>query len=182
MPSVSVAGPGEHCGGNIATALVCDVNYHCAPEPGSTLPFGDVGGICIADVIYRMEIYGLMVKLPDDWSGFSVRTETWEGVDVATGNVVKAGPKIVLRHPAWTQAKPYEDLPILILSPAQWRLVSTEQLSLGAAPIGPSMLASNSEYVFALPARYNYDFSQGFEELDAAIRSGAVTAVEPIHY
>lgn len=43
------AGPGEHCGGNMTTALSCTTGYHCAPTPGSTLPFGDVGGTCVAD-------------------------------------------------------------------------------------------------------------------------------------
>lgn len=43
------AGAGEHCGGNMRTALQCVAGYHCAPTPGSHLPFGDVGGTCIAD-------------------------------------------------------------------------------------------------------------------------------------
>ncbi len=41
--------PGEHCGGNIRGALSCTVGYHCAAEPGSHLPFGDVGGVCVQD-------------------------------------------------------------------------------------------------------------------------------------
>lgn len=45
----SQAGLGEHCGGNMATAAVCAAGLHCAPAPGSHLPFGDVGGVCIAD-------------------------------------------------------------------------------------------------------------------------------------
>ena len=44
-----VAGAGEHCGGNMATARVCAAGLHCAPTPGSTLPFGDVGGTCVAN-------------------------------------------------------------------------------------------------------------------------------------
>ena len=40
---------GEHCGGNMRTASVCTAGYHCAPTPGSHLPFGDVGGTCVAD-------------------------------------------------------------------------------------------------------------------------------------
>jgi len=44
-----VAGPGERCGGNFTPAPVCGTGYHCAPEPGSHLPFGDVGGICVAN-------------------------------------------------------------------------------------------------------------------------------------
>lgn len=45
----SVAGAGEHCGGNMTTALQCVTGYHCAPDPKSHLPFGDVGGTCVKD-------------------------------------------------------------------------------------------------------------------------------------
>jgi hypothetical protein len=41
-------GAGQHCGGNMMNAPVCATGYRCAPEPGSHLPFGDVGGICVA--------------------------------------------------------------------------------------------------------------------------------------
>ncbi len=44
-----MAGAGERCGGNMTTAPVCVSGYHCAPEAGSHLPFGDVGGTCVAD-------------------------------------------------------------------------------------------------------------------------------------
>ena len=40
---------GERCGGNVTTAPVCATGYHCAPVPGSNLPFGDVGGTCVAN-------------------------------------------------------------------------------------------------------------------------------------
>jgi hypothetical protein len=38
----------EHCGGNIANAPQCADGFECVPDPNSTLPFGDVGGICQA--------------------------------------------------------------------------------------------------------------------------------------
>lgn len=40
-------GIGERCGGNMTTAPSCSVGLHCAPTPGSHLPFGDVGGTCV---------------------------------------------------------------------------------------------------------------------------------------
>lgn len=43
------AGAGQRCGGNMTNAPVCTSGYHCAPEPGSHLPFGDVGGVCVAN-------------------------------------------------------------------------------------------------------------------------------------
>ncbi len=44
-----VVGAGERCGGNMLNAPLCAAGYHCAPAPGSHLPFGDVGGICVAN-------------------------------------------------------------------------------------------------------------------------------------
>jgi predicted lipoprotein with Yx(FWY)xxD motif len=44
-----VVAEGEHCGGNMANAPTCSTGLHCAPEPGTNLPFGDVGGICVKD-------------------------------------------------------------------------------------------------------------------------------------
>ena len=41
-----LAAAGEHCGGNMTTAKQCVAGYHCAPDPSSHLPFGDVGGLC----------------------------------------------------------------------------------------------------------------------------------------
>jgi len=45
----AIALPGGHCGGNMTTAPSCSAGYHCAPVPGSHLPFGDVGGTCVKD-------------------------------------------------------------------------------------------------------------------------------------
>jgi hypothetical protein len=45
--STETTSSGKHCGGNMTNAPTCQVGYHCAPEPGSHLPFGDVGGICV---------------------------------------------------------------------------------------------------------------------------------------
>jgi hypothetical protein len=49
METRRVVPVGESCGGNMLTARVCFAGYHCAPVPGSNLPFGDVGGTCVPD-------------------------------------------------------------------------------------------------------------------------------------
>jgi hypothetical protein len=43
-----VVGAGAHCGGNMTTAPTCAAGYQCEPVAGSHLPFGDVGGTCVA--------------------------------------------------------------------------------------------------------------------------------------
>ena len=47
--AAATAALGQHCGGNMTTAASCAKGLHCAPIPGSHLPFGDVGGTCVAD-------------------------------------------------------------------------------------------------------------------------------------
>ncbi|MDE2079419.1 MAG: hypothetical protein KGI73_03470 [Patescibacteria group bacterium] len=47
--TANTAESGAHCGGNMLNAPTCAAGYHCAPTPGSHLPFGDVGGTCVPD-------------------------------------------------------------------------------------------------------------------------------------
>lgn len=68
----NIAGPGEHCGGNIANPLQCGSGYHCAADPNSGVPFGDVGGICTSDgdsisdwKTYTDEEYGFSFQYPE---------------------------------------------------------------------------------------------------------------------
>lgn len=41
-----VSQEGEHCGGNTRFPCTCATGLTCTATPGSTLPFGDVGGTC----------------------------------------------------------------------------------------------------------------------------------------
>jgi len=47
--------------------------------------------------------------------------------------------------------------------------------SVSAAPIGPSKLGSNFKYVFALPARYNFAFPIGFEEVEEILNNNPLS-------
>ena len=44
-----VVAEGEHCGGNMMNAPVCGTGFHCAKNPASNVPMGDVGGLCVKD-------------------------------------------------------------------------------------------------------------------------------------
>ncbi len=127
-------------------------------------------------VQYRNAQYGFVVSLPESWQGYTVVPDIRELRDVTTGDVVATAPIINIRHPLWTVQNPRQDIPIDIYTLAQWDKIMNEQYSVSAAPIPPSELAHNSRYIFALPARYNYAFLPGFEEVDQLIRSGIVTA------
>jgi hypothetical protein len=54
----------------------------------------------------------------------------------------------------------------MVFTIAQWDLIQQEQFHVGAAPINPSELGRNVKYVFALPARYNYAFPTGYQEVE----------------
>lgn len=128
-------------------------------------------------IIYRNDQYGFQILLPQSWQGYSVMTNQWEGRDVSTGKVTQTGPELVLRNPAWTSANPTEDMPVMVFTPEQWIQVQQEQLAVSAAPIPPSLLGQNTKYVLALPARYNYDFKTGWQEVDQLVHT--LKAFEP---
>jgi hypothetical protein len=132
-------------------------------------------------VIYRNTQYGFDFILPKSWSGYNVVADGWKGVSLegsTSGQVTQTGPKLLIRHPQWTKENPREDIPIMVFTLAQWQLVEQEQISLGAAPVGPTELGRNSKYVFALPARYNYDFLTGYEEVEQIMEKNPLKAFE----
>ncbi|ADY55880.1 hypothetical protein Sgly_1582 [Syntrophobotulus glycolicus DSM 8271] len=120
-------------------------------------------------LIYTNAQYGFTFALPKTWTGYSILMNKWEGVAVAgtqSGKIVETGPIINIRHPQWTAQNPRQDIPVMVFTPAQWNSLQKVEFSVGAAPIPPSELGRNSQFVFALPARYNYAFPEGFEEVE----------------
>lgn len=125
-------------------------------------------------IIYNNTEYGFSFSLPESWKDYKIVTDKWEGLAIggAQGeSVVTTGPVISIRHPEWTAEKPRQDIPIMVFTINQWNDLQKEKFHIGAAPIGPSELGRNSEYVFALPARYNYAFPTGYEEVESILNS-----------
>lgn len=148
-------------------AVALDVQYN-----GSRWLIDDVTlGDYVADttIIYKSDQYGFDFTLPKSWQGYTLVTGAWNGTDLASGKQTESGPMISIRHPAWTQKSPRQDIPIMIFTLSQWQAVQNEMLSVGAAPMPPSELGRNAAYVFALPARYNFAFSEGYEEVEEII-------------
>jgi hypothetical protein len=113
-------------------------------------------------LLYRNARFGFCLALPENWAGFKVLTDRWSG-DSANG---ESGPKFVIRNPRWTDENPYEDIPILVFTPAQWRAVDSGEFNISAAPFGPSELGRNRKYVFGLPPRFAmYDDAIGADEV-----------------
>ena len=114
---------------------------------------------------YRNREYGFSFTLPGSWKGYRVVWSEWGGNVFATNGEVEQvlrGPKLLFRHPKWTQENPHEDIPIMIYTIAQWN----EGPIVTAAPIDPWELGRNSKYVFVVPPRWDYDFSEGYEEAE----------------
>jgi hypothetical protein len=120
-------------------------------------------------IVYRNTEYGFSFSLPESWQDYTIITEQWKGLALEgsqNDEIVETGPLILLRHPQWTSEEPRQDIPIMVFTLNQWNLLQQEKFHIGAAPMGPKELGRNEQYVFALPARYNYAFPTGYEEVE----------------
>lgn len=125
-------------------------------------------------IVYQNTQYNFSFALPASWKGYKIITDKWEGFVLGEPEGEKTavtGPMISIRHPAWKENSPRQDIPIMIFTLEQWNQLQQDKFHIGAAPIGPSELGRNSQYVFALPARYNFAFPEGYEEVEDIIKS-----------
>lgn len=132
----------------------------------------------VGSIIYDNKEYGFTFSLPLSWKGYKIITDKWQGMAFATNGEkpVETGPLLYIRHPKWTKKIPRQDIPIMIFTIEQWNKMQQDKFHIGAAPINPSELSRNTEYVFALPARYNYAFPKGFEEVEEIIEEKSLLA------
>lgn len=140
----------------------------------STLPTAS------STISYVNNEYGFSVTLPADWQGYSIVTSTWNGVGdeacPAGGCPPVTGPIISIRNPLWTSSTPTQDIPIMVFTLGEWSAVSSGTMPVSAAPIPPSELGQNAQYVFALPARYNYAYPQGWQEVQTIMQGEPLRA------
>jgi hypothetical protein len=129
-------------------------------------------------VVYKNTQYGFAFSLPETWKGYTIVTDQWEGIPAGGVETVETGPEILIRHPLWTSQNPTQDIPIMIFTLAEWNALEQEQFHIGAAPIGPSELGRNNQYVFALPARYNYAFPAGYKEVEEILKGKPMQAFD----
>lgn len=125
-------------------------------------------------ITYTNNTYGFTFTLPASWRGYTIVNKEWQGYAV-TGpqgqSTVASGPEILIRNPKWTEADPYQDIPIMVFTTTQWQKLQNEDFTVSAAPIPPSELDHNAKYVFALPPRYNYAFPAGYQEVDQIMQT-----------
>ncbi len=117
-------------------------------------------------VLYRNAQYGFGFALPKSWDGYTIVATKWEGLPVGGQTPIETGAMLSIRHPQWSAEVPRQDIPILIFTIKQWDDLQKGQFHIGAAPVGPRELNRNTAFVFALPARYNFAFPLGYEEVE----------------
>lgn len=135
----------------------------------------------IDSVIYENKKYGFNIILPESWQDYKVITGKWEGVSSKTsenGKITASGTLIYIRHPKWTVENKRQDIPIMIFTVTEWNQLEKGDFHIGAAPVGPRELGRNSFYVFALPARYNFNFYKGYKEVEDIINSNSLEPIE----
>lgn len=136
-----------------------------------------------ASTVYRNTRYGFCFSLPRNWTGYSIVTKEWEGYALDSRGAVadeaaEAGPLILIRHPQWTEANQRQDIPTMVFTVSQWESLQKGEFHIGAAPLNPTELGHNTKYVFALPARYNYSFPEGYKEVEDILKNNPLEAYE----
>jgi len=130
--------------------------------------------------VYTNSQYGFSFTLPNDWQGYTIVTSAWNGTGSGacplSGCPTITGPEILIRNPQWTSENNWQPIPIMIFTPDQWTEVFNENLIVSAAPIPPTELGNNDNYVFALPARYDYGETEGWQEVDTIMQSNPLRA------
>jgi hypothetical protein len=127
-----------------------------------------------SSIIYKNSQYGFTFTLPSSWSGYKIVKTSWQGNSInSTGaeKIVETGPILSIRSPQWTSKNPRQDIPIMIYTLKQWDMLQQEKFSVSAAPIPPSEIGHNSKFVFAIPARYNFAFLPGYQEVETILNN-----------
>ncbi len=96
--------------------------------------------------------------------------KSWERF-TETDSQIQFGRLVTLNKNIVGTTTPQAFIPILIYPVEKWREWEANNFEgyPTAAPIGPTERGRNDAYVFATAPRYNYSFSNGFEEVEDII-------------
>ncbi len=116
-------------------------------------------------VAYENTRYGFVFSLPEKLAGLFGRRRTVDRHAPNAGRRRRVGRAGSDSAPGLDGGQPRQDIPIMCVHQGAVGTGAKRALSVGAAPFGPSRLGENSSTSSALPARYNYAFPTGFEEV-----------------
>lgn len=128
-------------------------------------------------IVYKNTDYGFNFSLPLSWKGYLIVKTTWNG-NALKNTIAPNGVKLIIRNPKWTEAVHYEDIPILVFTIKDWNSYLAEDFAVSAAPILATEFGRNNVYVFALPPRWNFDYSLGYEEADNIVKNKPLTTFD----
>jgi|GEM_PF-894021 len=136
----------------------------------SSAPAGQ-GTTASTSVVYQNSQYGFDFLLPADWQGYSIVNKTWSGSGTSEQGIIATGTELLIRNPNWTAADHYEDIPVMVFTLAQWNAYDggNGTFEISAAPLPASEMGRNNRYVFAIPPRWDFDYSTGYQEADAIV-------------
>ncbi|MEH7493511.1 hypothetical protein [Neobacillus niacini] len=162
---------------SILTIPIIGLDSNQQGQPGKGEPIvdknkdkEDIDQNATEENLYENAEYGFSFTLPVSWEGYQIVSDSWEGISTDQQQT-ENGQILLIRHPVWTEEKPRQDIPIMIFTLKQWSSLQNGEFHIGAAPIGPTLLGQNNEYVFALPARYNFAFLEGYEEVETILEN-----------
>lgn len=158
----------------LAILLLGLVTYLIISKRAEVLPTNSVTASSTS-VVYTNTELGFAFSLPEHWKGYTVLSTNWEGNPLVKNVTRQTGVKLFIRNPKWTAQLPYQDIPILVFTVTQWNSYRNEEFSISAAPILATELGRNTTYVFALPPRWNFDYSEGFKEAEYILESKPLT-------
>ena len=123
--------------------------------------------------LYNNREFGFTFSLPKSWEDFKIVKRSWEGTtnDKHKSKVSESGPILLIRHPEWTEKNPRQDIPVMIFTLSQWNSLQQREFSISAAGVPPIKLGQNNKYVFLIPPRYNYTYTEGFREVENILKS-----------
>ncbi len=127
--------------------------------------------IATSTVTHKDTEFGFTFTMPINWKGYSVVKSSWEGYPLVEGTPKQSGTELRLRNPKWTQALPYEDIPVMVFTLAEWNSYQAKNFTVSAAPYLAGELGRNNVYVFALPPRWDFDNREGFKEAGDIVKS-----------
>lgn len=111
----------------------------------------DHDGACLKT--YTNKNFGFSITFSDSWKDYSVVQSSWDGLVINTTKHYK-GETLIFKNQKLADGNQFQGIPIMIITPDVWKLISEEKVAVSAAPIGPGKLGENSKYVFATPPRY----------------------------
>lgn len=108
--------------------------------------------------------YGFRMSFPDSWKGYFVGKDIWNGNSLVDDTKYN-GLVFVFKNPKSIPGQPWQDIPIMVITPDIWEFIEAGQIAVSAAPIGPAKIGENKKYVFATPPRwYGFTDALGWQE------------------